>query len=511
MLKVKRFVGFVLVLVLVCSLLAGCGNNTSDADGNTLVWLVQGTSKDDTLKVLKMVTEKLEEKTGATVKFKFVETSNYDLVLSSGEKVDLIAAPDYLNYWANCEKAAFAEITDDDLKQFAPYVWENGQDYLAASKYDGVRYGIPGMNKTYTDMCYAARGDLMDKYGIADLNSIENVEKYLDAVAKNEPNMIPFDMTGGQFYWLINLFAHDWGWATPGSMNYASTIYYNINDLEKKPFIATEQPEMKEFTARMKKWKDNGYFSRSVLSNKTAVTESFINGRSALAITSGGTINCNAIYRGVVEKGHEDWDIRFYSATQKMQRQYNSMNTNISISYACKNKELALKVINTVYEDQEIYRLLRYGIEGEHYTVDADGNYEVKLINGVQKYAPLTNGIINDAHEYKTKMLFPGSDELSAKLESTHINDPFINCVVSDPSLREIDVAITEITQTMTQSRCYGFVDDIDKSLADETKALKKAGVEKIMEVWKAKMSKFAEENRGLIEMANEENAAKLQ
>jgi len=266
--RIGRVVSIALTVAVLIALISGCGNKMRNAASDELVYCVIGEERKDSMPVMEKVNAVLKEKTGVTIKLKYLSTDNYDLVISSGENYDLIAAPDYMGFWTNAAKGAFAELSDEDIKTYAPYIWENGQKYLFATKSGGKRYGIPGFHEYAPDRCYVARGDLMDKYGIEALNNIDDVEKYLFAVADGESEIIPFDMEGFSPYFLLNMWASDWGWAAVGSLSFGEHVYFDINDPERKLFCAIDRPEMKEFTERIKKWNDKGVFSKSVLSNK---------------------------------------------------------------------------------------------------------------------------------------------------------------------------------------------------------------------------------------------------
>ena len=168
------------------------------------------------------------------------------------------------------------------------------------------------------------------------------------------------------------------------------------------------------------------------------------------------------------------------------------MSTNISISGTSKNKEAALKVVNEVYANRDLYNLFKYGIEGEHYEFDADGNYVSLRKPGEDvKYWDPTDGIIYKDYILRPVLEYPGAEELKAKIESTYINDPYINCSINDESLREINLAIAEVGTTYFQTRSYGVVEDVDKAIKEEVYQLKKAGIEKAMASAQAKMVEF--------------------
>ena len=485
-----RVIASVLTLVLAAGLLlTGCNKGgTTSGETKEILWCVVGDETKDSAMVTEKMNEILEEKLNLRIKFKYLTTDNYDLVLQSGEAYDIICAPDWLGYWDNIDRGAFAEITDEDLQTNAPYIWENGQQYLFAAKADGKLYGIPGMREYAPDRCYAARGDLMDKYGIPDLNTVDNVEKYLLAVADNEENIIPFDMPGTTPYFMLNMWASDWGWAAVGTLSFGEHVYFRLDDPERKLFIAVDQPESREFSLKMKEWMDRGVFSKSVLSNKVSSTDSFKNGRSALCWLSNPE-ECNRVWQEFQQDDRKKWDVRFYPVYSKTQRMYNYLNSVVSISNFSNNKADALKVLNEFYANEELYNLLARGIKGTHWDVDSEGYYQI-LDN--DSYSGVTTGVYNMAYDIPTKLVFPGADELVAKLESFRVADPIINCNVNMPELKEIKVSLDEVYWNYTAPRCYGAVDDVDQAIADEREALKNAGIDQYVEVLQKRLDEFA-------------------
>lgn len=475
--RLKRTICIALMVVLSIALLSGCGKKKTEGE---LTYYVVGAERVDTGRIIEKVQEILLEKTGYKVNFEFLADEAYDLTISSGEPYDLIYAPDHKNYWQNAAKGAFAEITDEDLQKNAPYIWEKGGDTLKVTKYKGTRYGIANMHYYAPDRCFVARGDLMDKYGIKDLNSIENIEKYLDAVKANETDLIPFDIPGTAPWLNLAMFVSDLGWAPVGSLSYGEHVYFDLDDPEHKLFIAAEQPEMLEFTKKMKEWNGKGYFSKSVLSNKTSSLDSFKAGRTALAFVNSPS-ECQTVWNELSKDDRANWDIRFFTRYQKRQQMYNYTNSIAAISGFSENKEAALKVLNEMYANEELYRLMHYGFEGEHYIINDDGT-----MSNTEKYedaGSIVTGINNDNWALETQLTFPGHEELTKKLYDQREVNPTVNMPTSDEGVREIKVALSEVYNQYSAPRCYGaFTGTAEQAIANEIKALKAAGIDKYKE-----------------------------
>ena len=209
--KMKKFrvISLVLVVVLAVSLFAGCGKKPT-TDSTVVKWFTTMDMAPDNERVFGLINERVKELTGHTIEWVSIDDSQYDLQFSSGEEIDLIYAPDHKGYWQNAEKGAYMELTEEDFKTYAPYIWENGKEQLDVSRQNGKYYVIPAIGESWSaDRVYATRGDLMDKYGIDSLNTVEDIDKFLLAVAdgkaKGEHNIIPYNTNGGAGYLCIPL------------------------------------------------------------------------------------------------------------------------------------------------------------------------------------------------------------------------------------------------------------------------------------------------------------------
>lgn len=487
--KLKHGICITLSAVLTATCLAGCSIGKDKTGSGELLYYIVGNEKGDTPAIIEKINEILKDKTGYTVRFEYLNSDSYDLTLSSGDNFDLITAPDYLNYWQNAAKGAFAEISDEELKEYVPYYWEHADKEKEVTKYKGTRYGIAGIHNYSSDRCFAARGDLMDKYGIKSLYTKDDVEKYLFAVAENEKDMIPLDMPGNTSYLTIAMFAADWGWAPIGSLSYGEQVYYSLDDPEHKVFIAAERPEMLEFVTRMKKWNDKGVFSKSVMSSKTGSSDSFKAGRSALGMVNSPS-DCQTMYDEFQKDDRQSWNVRFYPRFEKRQQMYNYTNSIVAISSFSKNKEAALKVINEMYSNEELYNLMHHGIEGKHYTLN--DKKEMTATANSEDAGYMSLGIVNDAFEFETELKFPGHEELVEKLHSMRVYNPAVNLPLSDEGIREIKLALTEIYTQYTAPLMFGIMDGTpEQALKAELSALKTAGIDQYRESLQTQLDEY--------------------
>lgn len=70
------------------------------------------------------------------------------------------------------------------------------------------------------------------------------------------------------------------------------------------------------------------------------------------------------------------WDVEIAVCNPVQTKGGRGFSTGVGIPYTSKNPERAMQLINLLHSSkgQELFRILAYGLEGEHYTVDADNN-----------------------------------------------------------------------------------------------------------------------------------------
>ncbi len=487
-----RIISLFLVLVIAVSLFAACGKKEEDTGSKTVVWLVEGTEAADNLEVFKLFNEKLEAKTGYTVDFQYFDRTQYDLKFAAGDNFDLVISHDSLGYWKNVAKGAFMELKEEDFKEYAPYIWENGKTMLDTAKFEGKYYAIPGIEAIPPNRVIIARGDLMDQLEIDNLNTIEDIDAYLMGVAKlnkqGKTNIIPYNSPGNAPWMIFSMFASDWGWAAPGSLSYGGHYYYSIFDEKSTIFLAIDKPELKEYSVKVKEWYDNGVFSKSILSNTTSAEEAYRNGKSAFAWTSSPS-TANILYNDLKAiPAAEKWDTRFYSMYSKIQKTFNFMKSAVSISRTSKNKKGALIVLNAVYEDKELYNLIRYGIEGKHYELNEHGEYTPLTEN----YSAPSIGVVNEEFTFATKYDFPYALDMVAEMKSIAVSDPLVNCPIhADGDAAAMQVVLGDIFTEFSTPRMYGAVPNVDEAIKKEKEALVTAKVDKYIKIVQQQVDEF--------------------
>lgn len=436
--------------------------------------------------VFDQINEKMKEKINATLDVKFLGWGEYEqkypLLFASGEDFDLIYSADWAMYNSQASKQGFYEITQDMLNTYAPLTAASiYEDAWEQSKVDGKVYMLPMNYKELTAYVFFVRGDLMEKYGIDKVESIDDIETYLQAIADNEPGMIPLDV-GSDFdaRFLYDLF---WQAETAGRLEKVNPqqlmSYIATGDDSATVFNETEDPAFLSTVEKLKEWKDRGFWSKSAVVNTQNNRESFAAGKSATALMN--INNAKADYTTLTQ-AHPEWDIRVVDAQGTAPAIVQSYLANgMCIFSKSKNPERALMALDLMRNDEEIHDLFSYGIEGVHYNNLGDGKIELTDANENYPYDGNCNwGIRNDAYWKSIAGGIPNYDELYDNWIKTAKGSEYQAFTFNNESVRNEVAAMGEIYTTDMKLLYLGFAENPEQDIANVQTKLNAAGMQAV-------------------------------
>lgn len=358
----KRVLAFILA-ALMCFSLCAC---EKEAGGPvTLKVYMPADPQSDFASVLAEVNKITEAKIGAKVDIQFIDQGAYtekmNMIMASGEAYD-ICFTGYLNKYSSAVSKG-GLMCLDDLLDTVPTLKESVPDYLWDSvKYYGSIYAVPNEQIVATKNVSFTFKDLADKYGL-DVDSITHMselEPYLAKVKAGEPNMIPFRLNSGMF-----TISDD-----PNFKGFEEIVYgvgFRIGDPEAKIEYVYDSPEYQAGVARRNEWLKKGYIREDILSA----------GDDTIDYKSGRYAVWNAVYKPGVEADFTKQFGREVVAMKNIGTPYVTQSscsaTMLALGRNCKNPELAIKLIELLNTDKELYNLISYGIEGKHYELTEDG------------------------------------------------------------------------------------------------------------------------------------------
>ena len=455
----------------------------------TLVMYLIGDRPVDNDEVFAKINERLKAEINATIDVKFMSWSEYEqkypLIFASGEDWDIIYTADWCFYNAQATKQGYYEITREALETYAPMSAETMYpEAWEQAKVNDKVYMLPMNYKEITAYVYMARGDLMDKYGITSVASLDEAESYMDAIVENEPSLIPIDV--GSDY--DKLFLYDRMWKKANWESEEKVIgvgpwqaMASVSELDDSAAVLGnfDQPEFLDVITRLKDWKDRGFWSKNAVVNTQNNTESFQAGKSALALMNANT--AKSVYASVTAE-HPEWDVRVFDAQDGVPPVLNSYLANgMSIFSKSKNPERALMALDYLRNDEEVNSLFCYGIEGKHWEASGDGTL-VSLPDS-SNYAYDSNcnwGVRNDAYWRVIEGGIPNLPELNKGWQDTARSERYQTFVFNDESVKNEIAAIGEIFDTDYKLIGLGFTDDPEADIAKLREKMEAAGAQKV-------------------------------
>lgn len=414
--KFNKIVALIVVLSIFSTLAIGCGSKNATSSANTQkssldtskkvelnIYLMGDPAKDNDA-ILKELNKLTEKDLNATVKITYSTwtdfSTKYNLMLTSGENMDLVYAANWLSYATYAKKGAFLDLTNL-IPKYAPKLEKLiSKERWDAVKVDGKIYAVPNNNIEFTQGAFLYREDLREKYNLPEINSVDTIEQYLAGIKKNDPNIMPTDDSGCAAYNNLFIYTTPYEIVDRGDEGTSNLVIDPKNPY--KVLETIETPEYKSFMYKMKSWADQGFWSKSALSKNEDGVVAFENGTAAATFNS--TL---AKAKGEIEKlkiTHPDWKIGVFEYNRLMPNKVHAASATqnlTAIPATSKNPERALALLEKLMTDRRYYDLMQYGIKGVSYNMTADGKIDFTKIDPNKHGAPSSWAWRNDLLTYQ--------------------------------------------------------------------------------------------------------------
>jgi putative aldouronate transport system substrate-binding protein len=520
--KTKRMLALGLAMLLSVGTLAGCTKKANDDPASTTtattaagseteaseidlseevklvyyLWGGEGVANKD---ILAEINKKLKADINATIEVKYIDWGDlgtkYPLLFASGETFDMShASPNApITYNTIASQGAIVDITDM-LDKYAPTLKaEIPESVWESTKVNGRIYGIPTLYSEFTPYGFVTRRDLREKYGAAEVTSIETMEAYMDAVlAAGE--MVPLNGSATLANDLYRMFINTtstWIDEVPGISTSELFLAATSADAYEDVFHPAFTDEFVEFAKKMREWADKGYWTADVLASQQSAKDNFFNSLSAAYITH--MADWTGQYGTTNEKlGVETDFYTFSEASGKIKRKMGVENATV-FSITSENPERALMAIEKFMTDESYYRLIQYGIEGKQYEI-VDG--VVKQPEGFD--AAVDGGgfsawsLRNDKFNIPNASEDPRRYELNEKWNQTAIDNPYVGFSFDPSNVTTEIAAISNVNSQLGIQILLGKTSQSpEEAVAEYRKQLEQAGINKVIEEVKAQLANF--------------------
>ena len=320
----------------------------------TLKFFFFGQENPDSRKIL----DEIEKKVNVRLDFEWISFTErqrrLDALFASGDNFDALASladGDYNPEFYKLSREGYLLNITELFPNFAPGLYmKYAPEELVQASYNGNIMGIPARMPLSLRMSVMVRKDLMEKFGLNEISTLENYETYLKAINEGEVK-IP------SATWLntIYLFPQMYGYF---NINY--NLVFKMDDADMKLIPWEQTPEFKEAYYILKDWNNKGY-----INNRMNIESSLVDGNLGSLFTP--WVVADYYMRSVADKKYEMKTFALYS--DKPVRLLSNTTAIVLFNKNAQNPERALNFLEWVQSSQENYDLLMYGIEGEQYSL----------------------------------------------------------------------------------------------------------------------------------------------
>ncbi|MNQ78153.1 Bacterial extracellular solute-binding protein [compost metagenome] len=455
--------------------------------------------KDDAL-VQEELNKYLKEKINTTVSLQPIASADYkkktELMMNTGEKMDLVFTASWLDFSANVTKGAFLEL-DTLLDKFAPETKKMLHPlYLEAPRYKGKLYAIPTDKEITQGKAWTFRKDIIDKYQIPidKINKVEDLEPYFEKIKKDNPDIINNYVAGGtangaSFMMYESKSNYRPIGPTPGKMP-TFFLDYKSTDMKVKTVLDQEIVDLNKADAETyRKYFEKGYTNADAATVTTNIGE--IRKQGKIWVQSTVWKPGSDIELKIADNGAYDWVSRVIE--EPIVTTDLATGSMLSISRTSKNPERAMMVLNYLHNDPYVINLLVNGIEGKHYKKVGPNRIEPIKDSGYdsQVFWVLGNQFLN--------YMKPGQpDDLYdswKKFNNDAKRFPLIGFVFDDTNVKN---EVAQLTTIVNEYKVIstGAVPNPSKLIDERNAKLKAAGIEKVSAELQKQIDAWWKENK---------------
>ncbi|QHT62318.1 extracellular solute-binding protein [Paenibacillus lycopersici] len=464
-----------------------------------LVWYTVGDPAPDQDAVMAEFNKMLEKDMNTTIKLNFTSWNDwqtkYNLLLTTGEKVDLVYAANWLDFYKLAKQGAYQDITDL-IPTYMPETYKTiPQEDWEAAKVGGKTYAVPNTLPNWSADGVYYREDWRQELNLPEIKDIDTLGAYLDGVKKNKANVIPYN--GNPYDGLLDLFTFSTDFQLLGgySSPVASQSYDHPRDIVIYPFTQ----EYADYVKKMKQWADAGYWSKNALTAKQQPEKMIQAGTGAI---QWGNVDKASGFITDMKTKAPDMKLAYWNFSNMHNYVMADPTTNnaMAVPKSAQHAERALMVLDKLRNDPAYYNMLTYGLQGKDYDMDADGKHIVVPPAGADPKTFTGYNIASWGWTYAPNVLTtktPGWEGFDAqKAAFAKMSKPNIFAGLAmdfDPVKSEL-AAVNSVVDQYGKPLMLGLVKDVDQSLKTYQDKLKAAGVDKLADYIKQEATAYFDE-----------------
>ncbi len=368
--SMKGKIVLILAAAIAMGIAGGCGNKDKAGDTTKITWHLRGVKQDSSYdRVWDEVDKLLKERYNLDLDIILTDGGNYNqkiqMLNATCEPYDLVFTSNWTNnFYVNIKNGSLFDITEL-LPEYAPTVNEQMSDAeRTVATVDGKLYGVPNWQVQARATAIAFPKDKLEKTGFTldEINTIEDLGKYLEAIVALEPNSNKADMFFDRlitYYDMYSVLQEK----IPGVCRISA---------EGKPVVLNqyETEEFREYAKTMYDWAQRGIKEKHLDSTDYSVKELQ---QSPFLLYS--TYKPGLQESESLKKGYEIIGKQFSNSVVTPE---SILATVTGVGAYSEHPEDAVRMIEIMRTDKEIYNMLAWGLEGENYEKISDTQIKPK-------------------------------------------------------------------------------------------------------------------------------------
>ena len=477
--SMKSIVLALAMLLVLTTVFSGCAKKAGSTQVDTkkfveLKMYLIGTPAKDYDAVLAAFNEKAKKDLNCSLSVTWIGwgdfSTKYPLILASGEPIDLIYTSTWTKFNVEAAKGAFLPL-EKLAPLYAPKSFAaQSPGQIQTCTINGHLDALSPAFSQYAAMGYIVRGDLMKKYGITSIKTLDDIGAFCAAVVKNDKGMDPTGLDSQS-----NLDAYQ----------LELMGYYGVSGLAPFPLAVTtdasgmptstvksylDDPAMPAYYQKMQDWANAGYWPKNVLSNKD--TNMLTEGTAAMKLHNiDSWVSASMM--------HPEWDLQFIPGYPHG-KLTSAIQDGMAIPASSKNPERALMLLEKLKNDESYYDLLTYGIKDKDYTLNAAGELKATDANVFSPEGYCSWGF-KDPKFLKVLVGSPANmKQVKDAVKATGINTSYVNFTFNVDPVKSQVAAITNVMTQYQMPLSLGYIKDPVEGLATLKQKLKDAGIEAV-------------------------------
>ncbi|MCK9478718.1 MAG: ABC transporter substrate-binding protein [Firmicutes bacterium] len=487
---IKKTICAILAGVMAIAMLSGCnGTVKQGAEKTTLKWMMLGPGEQtDSQAVMTEFNNRLEKvMPDVNLELEIYPIADYDqkwkLYAAANAALDLAWTGWLVDIIGTVNGSAYMQL-DDLIEEYAPDIKNEIPDQYF-KKINGGTYFVPNYQMMFkSPVGLRTHKEISDKYWdvkraaeIFAQNDTMNeacydvIEEYLKNAKENGDIKLgvsppTFIFTKGKGYY-----------------NVGGICGVRISDKSLRVVANFEMPETKLYFDKMAQWYQKGYIRKDIITVQDP--------RSYDGKQDGSLIWAHSYFKGDNEKETAQYGFPIEVVPMDKRYYYDGeiTSTGTAIPRGSKNPETAMKLLNLMNTKKgaELYNLLVFGLEGQHYKKISDIRIETfdyaDIGQSNSKYGLWKWAVGNTFNAYLNQAYADDYNDYIKGLNEEVLVDPIplIDFVLDKSSITTELAQCQAVSREFQNSLATGTLPDHESVYAEMVSKMKKAGSDKIV------------------------------